>query len=110
MNEYHFKLLKNHIMCTRSDRPILMTIDSCAGPYDASAILPGSDSTAYDVVLRTLARESRPDDPPLGVEDGGDADTYMLQFLAIRDEEIEKARLITQIVDRIAKRKVAEKK
>lgn len=108
---YHFKLFKNHVLCTRSDQPVLLSADATSGAYHASAILPGSDSSAYDIVLRALARESRPNDPPVGVEDGGDLDTYMLQFLAISESEIEKARLVTRIVDRMnAKRKVAEKK
>src|SRR5262249_6470243 len=111
MNEYSYRLYKNHTTCVRSDQPVLLSSDGVAGPYHASSILPGSDSTAFEVVLRACARESRPTDPPIGVEDGGDADTYMLQFLNIRSEEIEKARLITRIVDRMnAKRKVAEKK
>jgi len=112
MNDtYHFKLFKNHVLCTRSDRPVLLSADGVSGAYHVSAILPGSDSTAFEVVLRACARESRPNDPPVGVEDGGDLDTYMLQFLNIRSEEIEKARLITRIMDRMnAKRKVVENK
>ena len=106
---YFYKLVKNHVVCTRSDMPILMSDDLCSGPYDKSSIPPGCTDSAYNIVLRALAREPLRDDPRVSVEDGGDKDTYMLQWLGIRNDEIERARLVTRIVDRIdAKRKSAE--
>jgi hypothetical protein len=103
MSTYHFKLFKNSVFCTRSDRPVLLTADSCAGPYDPTGRLPGSNSSAHDIVLRALAGESRPDDPPIDVEEGGDLDTYMSEFLGIRQDEIERAQLIVKITQRMKK-------
>jgi hypothetical protein len=101
---FFYKLVKNHYECYRSDSPILLSVDG-AGPYDKPAILPGCRDTAYNVVLRALAREPRPDDPSVSVEEGGDRDLYMREWIGIRDDQIAWAKLIMKIVDRIENEK-----
>jgi hypothetical protein len=98
----HYKLFRNHWMAGNGQKPILMSPDGVAGPYTAADRLPGCGDTARDVVLRCLAGEKKPTDPLISAEDGAtDPAEYMRSWLGIRDEEIERAKLIVKILNKV---------
>jgi len=105
----HYKLFRNTVLCIR-EQPVLMTADGIVGPYSPNDRLPGCDDNAYAIVFRALAGEPKPNDPRILVEDGAaDPTEYMWSWLGIRQDEIEKAKLIVKILGKIehAKAKVA---
>jgi len=99
MTTTNYRLYKNHFLCTRSDRPVLLSEDAVSGAYHQSSTPPGCADAAYNIVLRALAGEPLPNDPKISCEDGGDFVQWALQWLQIREDEIERARLIVKIAD-----------
>jgi hypothetical protein len=55
-----------------------------------------------------LADSPLPNDPPISVEAGADREQWMLEYLQIRDDEIERAQLICKIMRRIKDGKAAK--
>lgn len=99
---FTFTLFKNTIF-SNGRGPALLTSDACLGPYAGDDVLPGCSSNARDIILREAAGLKRPDDPEILIEPGGDRRTYMLEWLQIRQEEIERAELIVKIVQGMKK-------
>jgi hypothetical protein len=97
----NFKLFRNHYLAGNAQRPVLLSPDGTgSGPFTHADRLPGCSDTAYNIVLRALAGEPRPNDPAILVEDGAaDPFEYMRSWLGIRDEEIERAKLIVKILE-----------
>jgi hypothetical protein len=96
------ELTKNHIGCfNQSSPPVLVTAgEHTGGPFAPSVIPLGCSDTAGAIVMRALARESRPNDPKIEVEPGGDLDTYMMEYLGISEEQLERAETLAKIAKR----------
>jgi|SRR5215510_15552103 len=93
-----YDLVKNHYFCTDPNRPVLTTGgDHVGGPFDRNYILPGCTDSTYHIVMRALAGEPLPNDPRIGVEEGGDRFTYMTQFLGLTEADFQHAELICRI-------------
>jgi len=94
-----FKLLKNHVRSIRG-RPVLLTDDLCLGPYSAGEILPDCTDTAGNIIFRALSGDSVPNDPRIEAEEGGELDTYMLEYLGITDGDLDRADKLAKIARR----------
>jgi hypothetical protein len=97
MNTFYFKLSKEHFAYA-SGPPVLVGCDGASGPFDRNArLVPGSNSTAFDVILRLLAQESRFDDPCVVAEPPERLSEYGFEYLGISEEEITRAALIAKL-------------
>jgi hypothetical protein len=91
------KLTKNPYLAT-GERPVLLSGDGCSGPYDLASTPPGSkNSTAREIVIRSLANSPFPDDPRIDVETGSDRVGLMSEYLGITDEDFERAEWLVKI-------------
>src|SRR5262249_2517956 len=112
MNDVHsYRLYLNHCLSV-GGKPALLDSQGLAGPFHQSTVLPGitGNSSAYDVVLRKLARSPRETDPDIDCEPGLDADRTMLDWLRIDESEIARSLLIAKLVNRIGKPSVVREK
>src|SRR6266496_104442 len=75
-----YKLTK-HRVSRNKDVPILMDHELCSGPYDRNSILDGG-SSAREIVMRALTKDSLPTDPHIDVDEGADRDLYLWQFVS----------------------------
>lgn len=57
-----------------------MDREFCAGPFDRNAILDRG-STAREIVMRALAKDSLPTDPQIDVDEGADRDLYLWEYV-----------------------------
>jgi hypothetical protein len=94
----------NTVLSFRGE-PVLLSSDHCAGPFQHADKPPFCEDTAAAIVRRFLAGEPRPNDPELIAEPPEKLHQYALRYLGISDEQIENARLITKIVERIQNEK-----
>ena len=82
-----------------------MTHDVWLGPFWLNDPLPGYGRvTGYEAAMRLLAGEPLSTDPHIGVEEGGDLDVYLAEYLKIPEAEFTRAELLMKIKSKIQKR------
>jgi hypothetical protein len=86
-------------------QPVLMDGDLCAGPFLGADKPPHCSDTAERIVRRFLAGEARPDDPAITADPPEMVHDFAWRYLGISEEQIENARLLTKIAERIKNEK-----
>jgi hypothetical protein len=76
-----YRLTKNHVACRNRNLPVLLDAELCAGPFRSNTPLEGG-STARDIAMRALTKDSLPDDPHIDVDEGADRTLYLWQFVS----------------------------